>query len=252
MLNLKSLLTKIVQNGIFKSGVTMTGQLKTSFNNFVACGSYNSSQTTITDLVNEVKMSSGAMGRYSGSGGNGVATGTYRFLYMPHRYGGVNGTTPTTTGETDNCKYGNLLLFYVEPSVINLNNNNITTAYKLGSHCFDYSITNVSFSTTSNSYYSLRTSSCWGTYITSQWPSGVLLTLYFECTTPQTSWQKIGTYSLAHYTGTAGKLSQDYNFCLTNTAGTIIHGYINSSGEIFAKGGYAGHGFKGTIFLATF
>ena len=259
MLNLKSLLTKIVQNGIFKSGVTMTGQLKTSYNNFVACGGYDSSQTTIAGLINEVKMSSGVMGYFhlaadDSNYGATVYNGHYTFIYLPHRYGGVNGTTPTTTGETDNCKYGNLILFSMfRCYIINLNNNTITGAYLLGTHFFDYNATAISFTSISNSYYEFKTTNSWGTYIEGDYPHGVLLTLYFQCTTPQTSWQKIGSYSLpSNYTSSAGKVNQDYNFCLTNTAGTVIHGYINSSGEIFTKGGTAGHGFKGTIFPITF
>jgi len=45
-----------------KSGDTMTGQLRTSFHSSVAVGSYGSSASTIPDLCEELRYSSGCMG----------------------------------------------------------------------------------------------------------------------------------------------------------------------------------------------
>lgn len=98
-------------NIIGSNGGTMTGQLKTSFKQSVAMGSYGSSQTTIEGLVGEVRYSSGCSGSASiGTaytlGGVTIPTGWYNFSWMPHRSGGVNGAA-----SGDNCNYGNLLLF---------------------------------------------------------------------------------------------------------------------------------------------
>ena len=89
----------------------MTGQLKTSFKQSVAMGSYGSSQSTIEGLVGEVRYSSGCSGSANiGTaytlGGVTIPTGWYNFSWMPHRSGGVNGAS-----SGDNCNYGNLLLF---------------------------------------------------------------------------------------------------------------------------------------------
>lgn len=98
-------------SGLPLSGGTMTGQIKTSFNSSVAMGSYGASATTVPDLVDEVRLSSGCAGSanigtaYTKDGVT-IATGWYNFLYMPHRSGGVNGAEIG-----DNCKYGNLMLF---------------------------------------------------------------------------------------------------------------------------------------------
>lgn len=93
-----------------KSGGTMTGQLKTSYRESVAMGSYGSSQTTVDGLVNEVRFSSGAMGSASintayTKDGTTIPTGWYNFIFSPHRSGGVNGSA-----SGDNCNYGTLIL----------------------------------------------------------------------------------------------------------------------------------------------
>jgi len=102
---------------IATTGGTMTGQLKTSFKESIAMGSYGSSQTTVPNLVEEIRLSSGCMGSvnigtaYSASGYT-IATGWYNFIYSPHRSGGANGQA-----SGDNTDYGNLFL-------LGMNNNN--------------------------------------------------------------------------------------------------------------------------------
>lgn len=102
---------------VSKTGDTMTGQLLTSFNSSVAMGSYGATATTVPNLVEELRFSSGCMGSanigtaYSASGYT-IATGWYNFIYTPHRSGGVNGQA-----SGDNCNYGNLFL-------LGMNNNN--------------------------------------------------------------------------------------------------------------------------------
>lgn len=93
-----------------KAGDTMTGPLYTSFKSSVAIGSYEAVATTVQDLVNNVRYSSGCMGSvnltttYSATGGT-ILAGWYNFIYSPHRSGGRNGTAVG-----DNCDYGTLLL----------------------------------------------------------------------------------------------------------------------------------------------
>lgn len=88
------------------TGGTMTGQIKTSFNESVAVGSYQANATTIPNLVQEVRYSSGCMGSVNISTGyDSMPTGWYNFIYIPHRSGGVNGLK-----NNDNCDYGRLIL----------------------------------------------------------------------------------------------------------------------------------------------
>lgn len=92
------------------AGGTMAGQIKTSFKSSVATGSYLSSQTTIPELCEELRYSSGVMGSVNIStaytkDGITIATGWYNFLWVPHRSGGVNGAA-----SGDNCDYGSLYL----------------------------------------------------------------------------------------------------------------------------------------------
>lgn len=93
-----------------KTGGTMTGQLKTSYKNSVAMGSYGTAQTTVDGLVNEVRFSSGVMGSASintayTKNGVTIPTGWYNFIFSPHRSGGENGQA-----SGDNCNYGTLIL----------------------------------------------------------------------------------------------------------------------------------------------
>jgi hypothetical protein len=94
------------------SGDTMTGQLKTSFKQSVAMGSYQAAATTLAALIEEVRYSSGCAGSvnltstYAATAGGTIAIGWYNFLYIPHRSGGANGAA----AGGDNCDYGTLLL----------------------------------------------------------------------------------------------------------------------------------------------
>lgn len=245
MLNLKSLLTKILTDGVFKDGATMTGQLKTSYKNYVACGSYSSSQTTISDLITEVRYSSGAMGSVTFSSNYVdsnllIPAGNYQFLYIPHRFGGINGTATS-----DNCNYGNLFLINVANNSVH--KNRVFVVRLNGGTIKEYKEINTTYYTssgthptkTTNSYYSLNTSSSW--IYTYEGSRIHMITLYVDCTTAQTGWQNIGIYSYNY------KVGKDFNFSLTNSAGTVIQGYLGTDGNIYVKQGYNGHGFKGTF-----
>lgn len=93
------------------SGGTMTGQIKTSYKDSIAMGSYGTRQQTLSDFCNEVRFSSGCMGSISLStavtaDNVTIPTSWYNFIYTPHRSGGANGAA-----SGDNCNYGTLLLF---------------------------------------------------------------------------------------------------------------------------------------------
>lgn len=112
VVNLGTVLTshQDISGKLDKSGGTMTGQLKTSYRESVAMGSYGTAQTTVDGLVNEVRFSSGAMGSASintayTKNGTTIPTGWYNFIFSPHRSGGVNGSA-----SGDNCNYGTLIL----------------------------------------------------------------------------------------------------------------------------------------------
>ena len=73
-------------------------------------GSYQAAATTVSGLVDEVKMSSAVMGSANiatAATYNGVTipAGWYNFIYSPHRSGGINGAA-----SGDNTSYGTLIL----------------------------------------------------------------------------------------------------------------------------------------------
>lgn len=99
------------------TGGTMTGEIKTSFKSSVAMGSYQAAATTVPDLVEEIRYSSGATGSVnittayatvnsnSFISGGTIETGWYNFFYSPHRSGGNSGAA-----SGDNHNYGTLIL----------------------------------------------------------------------------------------------------------------------------------------------
>ena len=89
------------------SGGTMAGEIKLSFKNCVAIGSYQASATTVPALITEIRYSSGCMGSVQLTSAYGsIPAGWYNFLYVPHRSGGFNGTA-----NGDNHNYGTLTLY---------------------------------------------------------------------------------------------------------------------------------------------
>ena len=110
-LGLGSIATHAEGDYVLKTGDTMSGQLKTSFQSSVAIGSYGTNQTTIGGLAEEIRFSSGAMGSinvttaYTSTAGGSIGTGWYNYIYSPHRTGGLNGNA-----SGDNHQYGSLFL----------------------------------------------------------------------------------------------------------------------------------------------
>lgn len=146
--------------GIYLGGPVKT-QIKTSFKESIAMGSYGSAQSTVNDLVNEVRFSSGC----SGSASIGTAytknnvtinTGWYNYLWIPHRSGGVNGEA-----SGDNCNYGNLLLFGMNNTngrfIVRVSSANIQEVVKLHTSIeTDAIITNQSTYADSNGLWTYR------------------------------------------------------------------------------------------------
>ena len=99
-------------NATFTNGLrgNLSGRVYTSFKNSVAMGSYQPLVTTIADLCNELRYSSGCSGSVSigtnySANNITISSGWYNFFWMPHRSGGVDGRA-----SGDNCNYGSLLL----------------------------------------------------------------------------------------------------------------------------------------------
>lgn len=122
-----------------KSGDTMTGQLVTSFGGCVAMGSRESKQSTIPNLCNELRFSSGCCGSVSittayTKDGVTIPSSWYNYLYIPHRSGGVNGQA-----SGDNCSYGTLILSNMtgntEPFFIRIKSSSdyVSNLYKIAS-----------------------------------------------------------------------------------------------------------------------
>lgn len=113
------------------TGGTMTGQIKTSFKGSIAVGSYQADATTIPDLVQELRYSSGCMGSASiVIEYNSIPAAWYNFIYIPHRSGGVNGSS-----SRDNCSYGSLILIGMTISnqawIIQFQSENITSYFSI-------------------------------------------------------------------------------------------------------------------------
>ena len=93
------------------NGATLTNELKLSFGNSVANGSYIPTSTTLEEICSELSLSSGCSGSISLSTaysylGMYVKEGWYNYIWIPHRTGGKNGAP-----SGDNCLYGTLLLY---------------------------------------------------------------------------------------------------------------------------------------------
>ena len=92
------------------SGGTMTGRILTSYKSSVAIGSYHSATTTIPDLAEEIRYSSGVCGSVNittayTKDNITIPIGWYNYLWIPHRTGGLNGEA-----NGDNCNFGSLYL----------------------------------------------------------------------------------------------------------------------------------------------
>ena len=238
MLNLKSLFTKYLQTALFKQGGTLSGMTTLSgcangtcgsivdkYNAFGYCGDI--SKTTIGTVASYFGLKVGAaLSQITSSTTSGsvmFTTGTYNFIKTVHglfAFPAIGRIFHTT------------LPFNSAQTAVQVNSNRLILTSNPASST---SVSN--FTATSNSYYSLTVNSC---KAETTGPNLKTITLYVQCTTPASSFTKIGTVPF-----TSAGPGTTY-FTLTNTAGTTLAGYISST-NLYVCGGYAGHGFQGTI-----
>ena len=232
MLNLKALFTKYLQSALFKSGGTLGGDTYLSVsqdNSYNAVGYYSSSSTTVSALYTETAETTGCFGSASISststaGSVMFTTGSYRFIQPTQGF--------------FSFQQGGHRLFHTAVSQ-NSNTSLVVNHHKLILTSKEVSTSSSSsgFAQYSNSYYSLNLNSC---VYGNEGPNLRTITLYINCTTPASSFTRMGTVPF-----TCAGPATTY-FTLTNTAGTTMTGYINGT-NLYACGGYAGHGFKGTV-----
>ena len=118
----------------FLGNVYPSGQIRGSFKSGeVLNGSYAPSSTTIPNLINEVRYSSGCMGSFQLTtaytlSSVTLSTAWYNYIWIPHRTGGNNGAA-----NNDNCNYGSLIVCGMTIdafAVIRYNNGTITSMHK--------------------------------------------------------------------------------------------------------------------------
>lgn len=258
MLNLKSLLTKIIQNGIFKDKDTiMTGELQLSYTNsagapYVAMSCDPTlTSSAIPDIINEIRYSNGVLDTFINYtaytlGNTTIKSGTGAMLYIPHRKGGLNGTAVS-----DNGNYGSLLVIPNDgiistygpgyrPTIVNYNNGSIGTIREV--NIADLGVTNETVTPTavSNSNYNLVAGNC----TAYKSPAGRIntLTLYFHCTT--SSWPAT---QIATLPSTIAPPKQQLFTQMTNSAWTSAYVTINTNGTIYVGNGNSGHDYRGTV-----
>lgn len=129
-----------IEHFCITEGYSMSGEAKCSFGNswgkFVMNGSGQAVSTTVPNLFNEVRYSSGCMGSVNltsayTKGSVTISAGWYNFLYIPHRSGGLNGQ-----GNQDNHKWGQLILIGMtvnegQPYIISNHSGNIGNVKKV-------------------------------------------------------------------------------------------------------------------------
>lgn len=244
MLNLKSLLTNILNALSLKSGFTMTGELKNS-DGAVAIASGQATSNTIGNLINEVRYSSGCMGSAnitSSYTANGVtiAAGWYNYCWIPHRSGGENGAA---ISGSDNTNYGNLLLFGMTVAnaqyIIRVFNVSTIVVHKLDTE----PITSVgAFTAKTTTYYSIETATTRSNW--RQIGKLVVITLGVTVVSPQ-NWASaaIATGAPATYDS-----KEVYGALCCGDGHSSVVIAIQSDGSIKASGGVAGKLYYGTIY----
>lgn len=115
MFGMQSSIDSLNNNKVSKSGDTMTGSLtlnKTSYNysGGTIPGTKQATSTTIPNLINELRYSNGQMGSVEIKtaytlNSITIATGWYNYIYVPHRTGGLDGSS-----SGDNSNFGSLIL----------------------------------------------------------------------------------------------------------------------------------------------
>ena len=247
MLNLKALLTQILNTLTLKSGATMTGQVKTN-TGAVAIGSGQigtENGLTISEFVNQVRYSSGAMGSVkinSSNAGGYTFSGWYNYCYIPHRFGGMNGTA-----QSDNHNYGNIILCHMTTGGlfynIRVSSGSIAQVYKFETNATQTVSLGNTLTSVSTTYYKLETSVGRTNYSR----SGCVISLTIGVTVNSpTKW------SAVFASGLPAPMQDPVYGCLgCDTDHSTMAISINSSGQISGSGGVAGKLYYGTVYYVT-
>ena len=251
MLNLKALLTQILNILTLKSGVTMTGEVQTS-TGAVAMGSGQigtENGLTIAEFVNQVRYSSGAMGSVkinSSTAGGYTFSGWYNYIYIPHRSGGLNGAA-RTSGGTDNHNYGNVMLCHMTTGGqfynIRVTGGTIAQVYKFETNASQSVSRGNTLTSVATTYYSLETSASRTNYSYSG--RVVSVTLGVTAKSPV-------KWSAVFASGLPVPMQNPVYGCLgCDTDNSAMAISINSSGQISGSGGVANKLYYGTIYYVT-
>lgn len=267
MLNLKSLLTKILTEGICKSKVTqITGEILTSTKNaggtnLVAFGYYATTATSVSTLWTEVRYSSGCFGSITLSsaetlGSVTIPADSYGFFYLPHRSGGKNGAT-----QSDNCNYGTIYLAGVYNTYrtrfysVACYSGNLQASTSKWLYSILFGQTGVTKNTASSLPYTLDWSNTVGS-VTTTYASTydravhfVTITLNITCNTKSTSWTTSSTRA-GSMTSTYAPLATVYA-AFSNSSGETLQVQIATNGYIYCRDGTAGQQYSGSVTFIT-
>jgi len=261
MLNVKSLLTKILNEGICLSkSTTITGEIKTSTKNLggtnlIGFGYYSTSVTTFSDLWTEIRYSSGCFGTIATSaaetvGGVSIPSGTYYYIYCPHRSGGKNGAA-----QSDNHNYGCIFIigtyssFRFRTYVIRCSGGSIQSTYTLYNYYYNrYTLTKNSSSTDyvlNPSISSLGERQTIYTSLVQRSAHVASVMLVIQCVTSSSSWTTTRCGSVSPTPkGTVYA-------ALTDGNGNTLQIQITTSGYIQCRDGDAGKIYSGTVTYVT-
>ena len=238
-LKIKELLTNVLKSIVLRSNPIMEGEMKTT-DGFVVVGSGQATSTTVPNLLNEVRYTSGSMGsiNITSSYTNNdvtIATGWYNYCYIPHRSGGKNGKA-----NRDNCDYGNLLLTGMTVAnaqyLIRFVGGSIANVYKFG----------IADTVTSSSLTISTTTNYSGTVYYQKRDRVVIVSFLVTCNSPVrwTSGSIVsglpGTYDSKEVYG---------GLCGVNSDSVSVA--IQSDGGVKFGGGVAGKTYTGTAYYIS-
>ena len=249
MLNLKALLTNILNTLTLRSGVTMTGEVRTNTEGTIIASGQTGTESglTISEFVDQIRYSSGAMGSVkinSSTAGGVTFSGWYNYCYIPHRNGGLNGQA-RTTGGTDNHSYGNIIIGHMTTGGqfynIRVASNTIAKVTKLDTTFYENTSTYGGLTSVSTTYYSLETS----TGRTSYRKIGRIVTITMGVT-PKSP-QKWASSAFASGAPAPYGGLEVYGCLCCDTDHSTVSIAIQSDGTIKAGGGVANKLYYGTI-----
>lgn len=247
MLNIKNLLKQILNTLTLKTGVTMTGEVKTNTGAVIIGSGQMGTESglTISEFVNQVRYSSGAMGSVnitSSSAGGVTFSGWYNYCYIPHRSGGLNGAA-----SGDNHNYGNVILCHMTSDGlfynIRVTGGTIAQVHILDTAYYEGGYSGHALSSITNSNYNLETAVTRTNYST----TGRLVILTLGVT-PKSPVQ----WSSAFASGLPIPLQPPvYGALGCHDGHSAMAVSINASGQISGSGGVANKTYYGTIYYIS-